>query len=290
MSSLKSRSQPVAAPHRIVLMGLPIDSFIPQHLNDYLIDRSLAGVGGYVMTPNLDNLRALTRSSELFARAMEADIRVADGMPLVLASRIQGTPLPARVPGSDLIMTLAEEMAKHDLRLFLLGGNPGTAARAAAVLRDRANGLIIAGTHCPPQGFEDSPDEIEKLRDAIKEAHPDFVYIGLPFPKASALAARLRTDFAHTWFIGLGISFSFVCGDVRRAPRWMQAIGLEWMHRLLQEPQRLFRRYVIQGIPFVARLFASAVVQRRRLGAWPSPPTSTPAENVETRGTGGDRC
>jgi N-acetylglucosaminyldiphosphoundecaprenol N-acetyl-beta-D-mannosaminyltransferase len=101
------------------------------------------------------------------------------------------------------------------------------------------------------------------MRDALVAADPDFVYLGLPFPKASALAAELRRSLPHTWFLGLGISFSFVCGEVDRAPTWMQKGGLEWIHRLRQEPRRLARRYLVEGGPFALRLFWTSYRERR---------------------------
>ena len=120
----------------------------------HLIDESSAGDGGYVVTPNLDNLFAVSRDRELRDRALAAEIRVADGMPLVWASRIKGDPLPGRVAGSDLILGLADAIAAAGKTLFLLGGEPGTADRAASALRERSPGLRIAGTYCPPHGFE----------------------------------------------------------------------------------------------------------------------------------------
>ncbi len=252
-----------ARPAQITLMGLPIDGFTLRGLVAHLVVESHERPGGYLMTPNLDNMRTLSHDSAVLARAMAADIRVADGMPLVWASRLQGTPLPERVAGSDVIWELAGELARTGKRLFLLGGEPGTAERAAEALTTRIPGLIVAGTYCPPVGFQDDPTEMARMGAALRGAGPDFVYIGLPFPKASALALQMRDVMPATWFVGLGISFSFVCGDVRRAPVWMQRTGLEWIHRLAQEPRRLARRYLLEGLPFAARMLASALMQRR---------------------------
>jgi N-acetylglucosaminyldiphosphoundecaprenol N-acetyl-beta-D-mannosaminyltransferase len=244
-------------------MGLPLHSFTMESVIQHLIDESSVGNGGYVVTPNLDNMFALTRDRDLRDRAMAADVRVADGMPLVWASRIKGDPLPGRVAGSDLTLALADRIAAARKRLFLLGGEPGTADRAALALRERSQELQIAGTHCPPHGYEDSAEEMERIREALVAAQPDFVYLGLPFPKASSLVAELRAFLPRTWFLGLGISFSFVCGEVDRAPAWMQKGGLEWMHRLRQEPRRLARRYLVEGGPFALQLFWRSLQERR---------------------------
>jgi N-acetylglucosaminyldiphosphoundecaprenol N-acetyl-beta-D-mannosaminyltransferase len=243
-------------------MGLPLHCFTATSVVEHLIGESLAGVGGYVVTPNLDNLQALSRDNELRRKALAAEVRIADGMPLLWASRIKGTPLPGRVAGSDLIFSLAEAMRAGRRTLFLLGGEPGTADRAAAVLRERSQGLQVVGTYCPPQGYERSDEEMAEIRRHVVAARPDFVYVGLPFPKASGLIADLRQSLPATWFLGLGISFSFVCGDIDRAPGWMQKTGLEWVHRLIQEPRRLARRYLIDGLPFALRLFWSSFKER----------------------------
>ncbi len=246
-------------------MGLPIDSFTMTSVIEHLMTQSSAGRGGYVITPNLDNMFALSRNDELKERALAAEVRVADGMPLLWASRIKGDPLPARVAGSDLIFELAHELAAAGKRLFLLGGEAGTADRAADALRKRSPALKIAGTYCPPHGFERSEEQLSRLRRHAIAARPDFVYVGLPFPKASELIADLRAHLPHTWFLGLGVSFSFVCGDIHRAPVWMQRSGLEWVHRLIQEPRRLARRYLLEGGPFALRLFWVAYLERRAL-------------------------
>jgi N-acetylglucosaminyldiphosphoundecaprenol N-acetyl-beta-D-mannosaminyltransferase len=259
---------------QVSLMGLPIDAYTPASLVEFLIAESLAGRGGYVMTPNLDNLRSLRHSQDLLTRAMRADVRVADGMPLIWASRIQGTPLPARVAGSDLIHQLSYAIADAGLSLFLLGGDPGIAERAESALRGHCGHLRIVGAHCPSHGFETDPVEFETIRSALCDAAPDFVYIGLPFAKAIGLAAELRNFLPNTWFLGLGISLSFVCGDVRRAPMWMQRTGLEWLYRLTQEPHRLGRRYLVEGIPFVVVLLLSSLNARLSAPAGNSPPSA----------------
>jgi N-acetylglucosaminyldiphosphoundecaprenol N-acetyl-beta-D-mannosaminyltransferase len=248
---------------QVELMGLPLHGVTPAGAVAHLIAESTAGRGGYVMTPNLDNLHALSRDPDLMDRALGAELRVADGMPLLWASRIKGSPLPGRVAGSDLILSLADAIARSGGSLFLLGGEPGTAERAGQELRRRAPGLNVVGTYCPPFGYERDRRELDEIRDRLVAARPQFVYVGLPFPKASRLIADLRRSLPGTWFLGLGVSFSFVCGDISRAPGWMQKLGLEWLHRLVQEPRRLARRYLIEGGPFALRLFWNSYLDSR---------------------------
>jgi N-acetylglucosaminyldiphosphoundecaprenol N-acetyl-beta-D-mannosaminyltransferase len=208
---------------------------------------------------------------------------VADGMPLVWASRLQGTPLPARVAGSDLVWSLTAEAALRDRSVFLLGGAPGAGDAAQERLRTNYPGARFTGTWCPPMGFEYDAAEIEKVRRLIAQARPDIVYVALGFPKQERLIAYLRSEFTSTWFLGVGFSLSFIAQQTARAPDWMIRVGLEWLHRLGQEPRRLAKRYLVQGLPFAVRLFAHSLRVRvtRPKRAWAAPqPSPPPAERV----------
>jgi N-acetylglucosaminyldiphosphoundecaprenol N-acetyl-beta-D-mannosaminyltransferase len=185
----------------------------------------------------------------------------------VWASRLQATPLPERVAGSTMIWALTEAAARAGTPIFLLGGSPGVAERTRQIFRERYPGVRIAGTHCPPLGFERDPEAMREVIDALRDGSPSMIYLALGHPKQEQLARRLRPLFPNAWFIGLGFSFGFVAGEARRAPAWMQRLGLEWMHRLAQEPRRLFTRYVVHGLPFALRLLAHAYRTRRRLRA-----------------------
>jgi N-acetylglucosaminyldiphosphoundecaprenol N-acetyl-beta-D-mannosaminyltransferase len=191
-------------------------------------------------------------------------------MPLIWASRLQGTPLPARVAGSDLIWSLTERAAREGCSVFLLGGNPGAAEAAAAEFTRRFPALRVAGHYCPPVGFENDPVQAAAIDAMLAAARPDIVYVGLGAPKQERLITRLRPLLPAAWFLGIGISFSFVTGEVRRAPRWMQVAGLEWAHRLVQEPRRLAKRYLVHGLPFAAKLLAVSAWRgvRRRGGSY----------------------
>ncbi len=217
-----------------------------------------------MVTANLDHLLRCNRHPEYLDLVRKADLVVADGMPLIWASRIQGTPLPERVAGSSLCLSLAEAISPLGRSIFLLGGNPGVAERAAKVLAQRFPGLIIAGTYCPPLGFERIPAEIDCIRSMIGDTKPDIAYVALGSPKQEELIERLRAEFPATWWMGIGISLSFITGEVRRAPKWVQKMGLEWTHRLSQEPKRLARRYLIDGVPFALWLFAWSASKRLR--------------------------
>jgi N-acetylglucosaminyldiphosphoundecaprenol N-acetyl-beta-D-mannosaminyltransferase len=241
------------------LLGMRIDPLTPEET----VQRVLGSrAGGCLLTPNLQHLREFRRSPAVAEAFDRCELVVADGMPLVWASRIQGSPLPCRVPGSDLVWSLSEEAAECRRSLFLLGGSPGTAEEAAKVLAGRYPALRVAGTHCPPMGFERSSEQIAQMRRAVELAQPDLVYLALPLEKQLITMATLRPAVPDAWLIGLGVSLSFVTGEVRRAPQWLQRAGLEWLFRLSQEPRRLARRYLREGIPMFCFLFAAVIAAR----------------------------
>jgi N-acetylglucosaminyldiphosphoundecaprenol N-acetyl-beta-D-mannosaminyltransferase len=250
-------------------MGLPVDQLTERDTIETVIEAVKAGRGGCLFTPNLHHMHAYATGGDaaVYARSSAlpgARLVVADGMPLIWASKLRGTPLPERVAGSNLIWSLTERAADSGASIFLLGGNPGAAEACAERMRADYPDVRIAGIMAPPHGFEKDERAIAEIVATLQAAAPDIVYIALGFPKQEELALQLAPEMPTTWFVGVGISFSFVAGEVQRAPRWMQATGLEWIHRLLQEPRRLFRRYVIDGLPFAARMFGHAL--RSRLG------------------------
>lgn len=247
---------------RIQLMGMDIDALTEGEAISTVLAGLAAGRGGWVITPNLDHLRHFHRAPDLRAMFAQADLVLADGMPLIWASRVQNTPLPERVAGSDLIVSLTRAASRRGRSVFLLGGNPGAADTAADRLCEANPRLRVAGTCCPPLGFESEPAEVGRITAAIEEANPDIVYVGLGFPKQEQLIAQIRNQFPNTWFLGVGVSLSFVGGDKARAPQWMRNTGLEWLHRLASEPRRLFGRYVVHGVPFAVSLMSHSALTR----------------------------
>lgn len=247
------------------LMGVTFDALTEEQALDEIFDSLDVGRGGWVIPTNLDVLRQQTSVPEWRDLLGEASLVVVDGMPLVWASVLAGTPLPGRVAGSSLVRPLCVRAARQGRSVFLLGGAPGTADQAANLLAREAQGLVVAGTLCPPLGFERDPAAVVEIRQRLREAQPDIVLVGLGAPKQERLIRSLREDLPAAWHMGVGVSFSFITGDVRRAPRWVQRAGLEWIHRFVQEPGRLFRRYFLNGLPFAIRLGSWALGQRIRL-------------------------
>jgi len=248
----------------MVTAGVDFDALSEQQVVARIVGDLADGRGGWVVTPNIDICRQLSHDPAARELISGATLVVADGMPLVWASRLRGHPLPERVAGASLIFTLSAAAAVSGKSVYLLGGEPGVPGRAAAELVRRYPSLLVAGTCAPPCGFDRRPGEIERIAAKLAQAKPDIVFVGLGFPKQERVIAALVPGLPATWFIGCGAAIPFAAGALPRAPRWLQLLGLEWAYRLVSEPRRLFRRYLVDDLPFALRLLASSALARRK--------------------------
>lgn len=263
VSDADSAAAPSALPS-VTLAGVRLHAIDEAQCIAHILGEIASGRGGVVATANLDHVRRLQQPGPFRDAYAAADVVTVDGMPVVWACRIQGTPVPGRVAGSDLMRSLPAAAAAAGRSVFLLGGDPGAGAAAAARLCAASPALRVAGIECPPVGFEKDAAHFAALRTRLQAAAPDLVFVALGSPKQEFVIRDLRAALPRAWWLGVGISFSFVAGDVKRAPRWLQRLGLEWLHRLVQEPRRLARRYLVDGLPFAAALFARAAWTRLR--------------------------
>lgn len=248
--------------------GLDFDAITEPQLVAHVVAAARRGEGGRIVTPNVDIVRLARRDALARAFVTRSSLVVADGMPLVWASRIAGSPLPGRVAGADLIWSLSAAASGTGQSVYLLGGAAGVPQRAAEVLRTRYTGLAVAGTSSPPYGFDTTEATLAPVLADVVRARPDIVFVGLGFPKQERLIDRLAPLLPTAWYVGCGAAIAFAAGAVARAPAWMQRTGLEWAHRLASEPRRLCRRYLVEDGPFAVRLLCRAAWQRfhRRRG------------------------
>lgn len=198
----------------------------------------------YVVTPNVDHLVMFQRDQGLRDAYADAELVLADGAPVVWATRWLRRPLPGRVAGSDLAPALlASATTDAPLTLFLLGAAPGVADRAAARIESQWPAVKVVGTCCPPLGFETDDAENERILSAVNEAKPDVLFVGLGAPKQELWIHKHREQLEVGVALCIGATIDFLAGHKSRAPVWMRRTGLEWLHRLACEPRRLFRRY-----------------------------------------------
>lgn len=250
------------SPGRTRLAEFDFDLLTETEVAQHIVSESHAGRGGWIATPNIDICQRVRRDPALRDLVRSATLVVPDGMPLLWAARLRGDFLPERVTGSSLIFSLTSAAASAGMSVYLLGGDPGVPDLAGTELARRYPGLRVAGTDAPPVGFEESPDAVALIRKRLCQALPDIVYVGLGFPKQERLIAELVTVLPGAWFIGCGAAIPFAAGTLPRAPIWMQRSGLEWAFRLLKEPRRLFRRYLVDDVPYAAHLLLSCAIER----------------------------
>ena len=207
-----------------------------------------------VATPNPEIVQIAGKDPEFAKILADASLVLADGVGVIHAAKILGRPLKGRVPGIEFASALMERMAKTGRRLYLLGAKPGVAEMAAANLQAKYPGLVICGTH---DGYfkEDGP-----VAQAIRDSRAEAVFVCLGAPKQEKFMTAHKSELDVRFMIGLGGSLDGFAGTVKRAPRWMQRCGLEWLYRLIKEPKRIGR---MMRLP----KFVLAVLRRRRKGA-----------------------
>ena len=211
------------------------------------------GQGGVVFTPNIDHLVKLQKDQEFYEVYMQADYRVCDSQLLLLASRFLGTPLKEKISGSDLFPAFYKFYAKSDdVKIFLLGGKEGAAEAAQQNINQKVGRKIIVETYCPPMGFENDPEECAKIIQIINESGANVLAVGVGAPKQEKWIAQHKNKLDHKikTFFAIGATIDFEAGLTQRAPSWISQAGLEWLYRLLSEPKRLWKRYLIDDPVF----------------------------------------
>jgi N-acetylglucosaminyldiphosphoundecaprenol N-acetyl-beta-D-mannosaminyltransferase len=209
------------------------------------------GEGGAVFTPNVDHVVLAEEDARLRDAYARVNLSLADGMPLVWASRVLGHPVPEKVSGSDFVPSLLERAADRGWRVYFLGGAPGVAALARDKLRERLPRLQVVGVDAPRIDVDDPAEALATQLVPIRAARPQLVLVALGAPKQEIWIDRVRDELRPAVLLGVGASLDFVAGTIPRAPSWMSQLGLEWFFRLTREPRRLWRRYLLRDPKFV---------------------------------------
>lgn len=245
----------------MTMFGLDFEVVTLRQATDQIL--GLIGRGGreLIVTPNVDHIVSMKTDQHMRQVFEEASHRYADGMPLVWLSRLGSRPgLPERVTGADLLFSLSEGAARSGASIYLLGAMPGVAEQAAIRLRAAYPGLVIAGVHSPPFGFEKDEAETRRIIGIVNAARPNILFVGVGTPKQEKWAYRWRTNLTCDVVLGVGAAIDFAAGTVRRAPRIVQRSGFEWLWRALGDPRRLGPRYLKDS-----RFIGLAIRELRRL-------------------------
>jgi N-acetylglucosaminyldiphosphoundecaprenol N-acetyl-beta-D-mannosaminyltransferase len=246
---------------RIDICGIEIDRYNFDQVLEIIVNHAVAGKSPeYVVTPNAMHILSLQKDAPFREIYRKAFLVVPDGVSLLWSAQFLNTPLNGRVNGTDLFEQLCAVAAGTGLKVFLLGGREGAADAAREILETRHPDLKIVGTHCPPYGFESQSAELALINAKIQAVKPDLLFVGLGAPKQEKWIAAHYQELGVPISVGIGVSFELVANMVSRAPVWMQKTGLEWLFRLIVEPSRLWKRYVIGNPLFIL------LVLKQRLG------------------------
>lgn len=238
---------------RINLLGLHLTAFdLPTAVAEMLsaVD---AGQRVYASTCPVYTLMQGHERPDVRAALNGADWLTPDGMPVVWALRLLGARGVGRVYGPDLLLALSALSAQRGYAQYYLGGAAGVAPALASALQQRFPGLKVAGTYSPPFEHQNAREEAAML-DVVNASGAHMVWVGLGSPKQDLWMARFRPRLAAPLLVGVGAAFDFFTGRQRQAPRWLQPSGLEWLFRLVSQPRRLWRRYLVYNPKFLFHL------------------------------------
>ncbi|MEM6347722.1 MAG: WecB/TagA/CpsF family glycosyltransferase [Bacteroidota bacterium] len=209
---------------------------------------------GILFTPNVDHLMKLQKDRSFYEIYQQADYVVCDSRIIQLTSTwAGGKAIKEQIAGSDFFPAFCQYHADNTdvVRIFLLGGTPESVQQAATNINTKAGAEVVVGTYSPPFGFEQTPAENAKIIELIKQSGATVLAVGVGAPKQEKWIMAHRAQLPEINIIfAIGATIDFQAGLVQRSPKWISKIGLEWLHRIFQEPSRMFKRYFVDDLPY----------------------------------------
>ena len=206
---------------------------------------------GYVVAINVDVVMKMEEDLLLREISDKANLTIVDGKPLIWISKLQKKQKKKKISGSDLVPNLCELANDKGYSIFIIGGKSGVADQAKIKLEEKYKRIKIVGTYSPPIGFENNEKELDTINQMINKAKPDLLFACLGCPKQEKWIYNNIEKYNAKVSICAGATVDFLAGNIKRAPKWISNIGLEWFYRFLQEPKRLFKRYFIDDIKII---------------------------------------
>ncbi len=246
---------------RIEILGIEIDNVSWDEALDRMREMIRSGKPHHVVTPAIEQVVRARRDPDFHQVYSNAELVLADGMQLVFAARWHNTPLKARITGVDMVPALCQMAAQEGFRVFLFGGGEGVADETAQKLQNDIPGLTIAGTYSPPFGFENNPEEEQKAIQLIRDTQPDILFVALRTPRMETWIDRRKEELGVPVMMGIGGAFDFIIGRQKRAPRWLQQIGMEGFHRFLYRPKDIGKR-ILTHAPYFFLLLVDRFTYR----------------------------
>jgi len=246
----------------VKILNLQIDNLSMQEVLERLHQ-------GVVFTPNVDHLIKL-QSDQSFKEVYDtADYKLCDSKILIYASKFLGSPIREKISGSDFFPAFYEFHRNHlEIKLFLLGAQAGVAAEAQRRINGKIGRAIVVGSYSPPFGFETDVAECEHIIEMVNRSGATVLAVGLGAPKQEKFIYNYKNRFSIVKiFLAVGATLDFEAGQVNRAPKWVSEAGLEWLYRLLSEPKRLWKRYLLEDTRFLWLVFTQKLnLYKRSVG------------------------
>ncbi|MEC4819989.1 MAG: WecB/TagA/CpsF family glycosyltransferase [Scytonema sp. PMC 1069.18] len=208
---------------------------------------------GVVFTPNVDHLIKLQKDPEFVLAYSISDYKVCDSQILLYASKFLGTPIQEKISGSDLLPAFYNyHRYNEEIKIFLLGAAQGIASQAQRKINEKLGRNIVIATYSPSFGFEKDEQECQNIIDSINNSGATVLVIGVGAPKQEKWLYKYKDKLPNIKiFMALGATIDFEAGKVKRSPKWMSQVGLEWLYRIICEPKRLWKRYLVDDLPFL---------------------------------------
>jgi N-acetylglucosaminyldiphosphoundecaprenol N-acetyl-beta-D-mannosaminyltransferase len=251
--------------NKINILGVHFSNLNEPELITLLDDRITKAEKTQVCFVPTNSILAARKSQFVMDVYNSADVVMCDGVPVQWASRFLGTPLKQRLTGFDFFPHFIQHCAQKNYSVYFLGAKEGVAKQLAAIYQSRYPGIRVAGFYTPPFAASFSELQNAQMLSAINAVNPDVVFVSLTAPKQDIWIHQQLKQLNIRLAIGVGAAFDSEAGSLKRAPKLIQKLGLEWFYRFLQEPGRMFRRYFIEAplfIPLVLLQFFS--LQRRK--------------------------
>ncbi|WPC17395.1 WecB/TagA/CpsF family glycosyltransferase [Pediococcus inopinatus] len=240
---------------RIKILNTTIDVLTEQQTVDLVEKYVLRKEPLHLIGVNADKINSLNSNPRIAKIVNSCGVINADGASVVLASKILNVPLPERVAGIDLMQKLIRLSAKKNYSVYFLGAKKRIVEKTAEVIQGQYPELNIVGVH---DGYINESEWMEISRE-LNEVHPDFIFVGITSPLKEYLVEFLQSKGNRGVFMGVGGSFDVISGMISRAPIWMQKMNLEWLYRVIQEPKRLFKRYLVGNVKFIKNVIKEKV-------------------------------
>lgn len=230
--------------NKISILNVEIDSITTEELLQKLDH-------GVLVTPNVDDVMKHQRNRDFHECASKADFSICDSKILQLSAKFLGTPIKEAIPGSGFFPKYCDYHAADATKIFLLGAKEGVADIAKEKINKRIGREIVTGTYSPPFGFEKDEQECERIVNVLSESDANVILVGLGNPKQTLWIYKYKDRISNikVW-MALGATIDFEAGNIKRAPKIFQRLALEWLYRLCKEPRRMYRRYIIDDMPF----------------------------------------